>query len=260
MHYYRELHYFSRRALRGRYRAAWAAAMLGLTVRLAAWLCPAVLAAVLIRRGALRPEALFTSPHWLLAAALWEAAAFCIRMPVQCGIRSWFTGLTELEVPGQERCFFRTAGAYFRGVYFFGMTALLRFLAAAPLAGACVLTVLALRQSIGREEGVLWLFAAVQGAAAAFWAACWYVRFCVSLSAVPYLFLENPRRGVFRTIRLSRRMMAGYHGRFWSIVLPYAAIPGIAPLLLPRLMTEITLFLQLRMREYAQLHGGESYA
>ena len=50
--------------------------------------------------------------------------------------------------------------------------------------------------------------------------------------------------------------MNGYHGRFWGVVLPYlpAALPGVTvPFLLPRLTTDLTLFLKLRIREYAQL-------
>ena len=261
--YYRELHRFSRKALQGHYGTAWAAVMLGFLLRLGGWLAPAVFAAVCIRRGIFTPAALFTGRLWALAAALWGLLVFCIRIPVQCGICSWFTSLTELERPGQSRCFFPTAGRYLHALYFFGTVALVRSLAALPFLLSCTGTLFLLRQSSGIPEGGLPLFAAVQGLAAVFWAGWLYVRFCMSLAAVPHLYLADPHRGVFRTIRDSRRMLSGHHRRLLAVVLPYAAasLPVVTvPFLLPCLKTDMTLFLQLRIREYEQAAHSERNA
>ena len=253
MAYFRELHRFSRKALRGHYGTAWAAVMLELLLRLGSWLAPAIFAAVCIRRGTLSPAALFTDWRWALAASLWWLLSFCIRVPVECSVRSWFTSITELSLPGQARCFFPTARRYFHALYFFGTTELVRSFAMLPLLLAGTGTLLLLRQSTGIPEGGLWLFAAVQGLAAVFWAGWYELRFSVSLSAVPYLYLNDPHRGVFRSIRDSRRMLSGHHHRLAAAVLPYVpAIPLTGPFLLPCLMTDLTLFLQLRIREYEQ--------
>ncbi len=255
--FYRELHHFSRRALKGRYTRAWSAAMLETLTRLGTALVPAVLSAVLIARGALTPAGLFfgTQRLWVLFTILWSLFAFCVRIPVLCGTCSWFTHLVELELPGQERRFFRTVKAYCRGIYFFGTVSLLRWLAAMPLMAACVLTVLAVRQSAGLTEGGLWLFAAVQGLAAVFWTGWLYIRFCVGLAAVPYLFLMNPEVGVLPAVRASCRMLSHRHRQLAVLTVPYlpACLPVVTiPFLLPCLMTDITLYLQLRIREYFQ--------
>lgn len=251
--YFRELHHFSRKALQGHYGAAWAAVMLELLLRLGGWLVPAVIAALCIRRGTLSPAALFTRPLWMLFTALWGILMFTIRIPVQCGIRSWFTSLTELESPAQPRRFFPTAGRYFHALYFFGTAELIRSLAALPAVLAGTGALLLFRRSSGIAEGGLWLFAAVQALSAMCWAIWFYVRFSASLAAVPYLYLNDPHRGIFRTIRDSRRMLSGQHHRLFAVVLPYAAaLPATGPFLLPQLMTDMTLFLQLRIREYEQ--------
>ena len=255
MGYYRELHHFARKALRGRYPAAWVASMLPLLLRFSGLLAPAMFGAYCIRKGVLQPAELFTGRLWALTAALWGLLTFCIRIPVQCGTRSWFTSLTELERPGQARCFFPTAKRYFHALYFFGTVALVRFLAALPAAAACTGTLWLLRKSSGMPEGGLWLFAAVQGLAAVFWTVVWYLRFCVSLAAVPHLYLSDPHRGVLRTIRDSRRMLHGHCRRLIAVALPYApaALPLVTiPFLLPCLVTDLTIFLQLRIREYEQ--------
>ncbi|MDE5564927.1 MAG: hypothetical protein K2I93_07205 [Oscillospiraceae bacterium] len=255
--FYRELHHFSRRALKGHYARAWSAAMLETLTRLGTALVPAVLSAVLIARGALTPSGLFFGTQWLwvLFTVLWSVFSFCVHIPVLCGTCSWFTHLVELEMPGQERCFFRTARAYCRGVYFFGTVSLLRWLAALPLAAACVLTGIAVRQSAGLTEGGLWLFAAVQGLTVIFWTGWLYIRFCVSLAAVPYLFLMNPKVGVLLAVRASRRMLFHRHRQLAALAVTYlpACLPVVTiPFLLPCLMTDMTLYLQLRIREYLQ--------
>lgn len=250
--YFRELHHFSRKALKGHYGTAWAAVMLELILRLSGWLAPAVLAAICIQRGTLTPAALFTGRLWMLFMLLWGLLVFSLRLPVQCGLRSWLTHLTELERPDQPRCFFPTAGSYLHALYFFGTVELIRSLAALPFLLCCTATLLLLQHSSGIPEGGLWLFAAVQGLAAVFWAGWFYLRCSVSLSAVPFLYLNDPHRGVLRSIRDSRRMLSGHHHRLLAVVIPYAAAFPAELFLLPCLMTDLTLFLQLRIREYEQ--------
>lgn len=257
MHFFRELHHFSRKSIKGHYAQACGTSFLLLGIWLILKLIPVLLAGVLLLNGSLTPGGLFFGRGrlWVLFMALWSMVSFCILAPVKCGARSWFSHLVELEQPGQERKFFRSARAYGRGLYFFGVVAVLRWLAALPFAAACLLTAEAFRQSAGLTEGGLWLFAAVQGIAAAFWAGRFYVRFCVSLAAVPYLFLENPKRSVLQAVRDSGNMLSGKYSQLAALVLPYvpAAVPVVTvPFLLPCLMTDVTLYLQLRIREYEQ--------
>lgn len=257
MQFIRELRQFSRKSLKGHYAAACGAAMLLLGIWLVLKLIPAFLAGILILNGTLTPGGLFFGRGrlWVMFAALWELVSFCILAPVRCGTRSWFLHLVELEQPGQERQFFRNGKAYCRGLYFFGTVALLRWLAALPFAGACLLTAEAFRQSTAFTEGGWWLFLAVQGIAAAFWAGWFYLRFCVSLAAVPYLFLEHPDMPVLEAVRISGRILSGRYGQLAALVSPYvpAAAPVVTvPFLLPWLMTDLTLYLQLRIREYEQ--------
>lgn len=255
MQFFLELHHFSRKALKGHYAQACGASLLLLGIWLVLKLIPVLLAGVLLLNGSITPGGLFFGRGrlWVLFMALWSVLSFCILAPVKCGTRSWFSHLVELEQPGQERKFFRNGKAYCRGLYFFGVVAVLRWLAALPAAAACLLTAEAFRQSAALTEGGLWLFAAVQGIAAAFWAVWFYVRFCVSLAAVPYLFIENPERPVLAAVRDSGKMLSGKFGQLAALVLPYvpAAAPVVTvPFLLPWLMTDVTLYLQLRIREY----------
>lgn len=263
MHFIRELHHFSRKSLKGHYAKAFGAAMLLLGVWLVLKLVPVFLAGVLLLNGTLTPGGLFFGRKrmWVLFMAMWELLTFCMLLPVRCGTRSWFSHLTELEQPEQERQFFRNGKAYFRALWFFASVKFLRWLAAMPCAAACLLTAEAFRRSAALTEGGLWLFAAVQGIAAVFWAGWFYVRFCVSLSAVPYLFLENPKTGILQAVRTSGKMLSGRHAQLAALVVPYvpAAVPVVTiPFLLPCLLTDLTLYLQLRIREYEQAQRVES--
>ena len=92
-----------------------------------------------------------------------------------------------------------------------------------------------------------------------FWTALLAVHLRVSLSAVPLLCTEFPHESAFSIIRRSFRLMEGHHMDYWSIVLCYLpAMLTILPILflLPRLYADMTLFLQLRIRELSQ-NGGE---
>ncbi len=251
--YFRELHTFARTSLKGYYRPALGAALLPSLLRAVMRLFPAALAGLLTVSGRMSPKALFFGENglWVLFALLWSLVSFTVLLPVTCGAWSWFSCRLGLE--SRRRRFFTSVRAYGRGLYFFGMAALLKWIALLPAAAAGVFAAMAFQASAGQTEGGLWLFAGVQGLAAAFWAAIGYVRFAVSLTALPVLYLEDPGAPVLASVRTARRMLAGHYGTLARIILHRipAMLPVVTvPFVLPYLCTEVTLFLQLRLREY----------
>ena len=255
MHYIHQLHHFAGKSLRGHYAAAWGASMLCLGIRLIIRLIPMLFAGILILNDSVTPGGLFGNGLWLLFMLLWESVGFCILLPVKCGTRSWFTHLTELEQPGQERTFFRNTRSFGRGICFFGTVGLMRWIAALPFAAGCMVAVYSLRQSIIADDGGLWLFAAVQGLAGAFWGLWGYLRFGIRTMAVPYLFLNDPSRSAWSAVQISGHILTGRYRQLALLLLPYcmASLPVVTiPFLLPRQMTELTMFFQLCIRETAE--------
>jgi hypothetical protein len=232
--------------------AAGRAAMLCPAMRLIHRLFPAFLAAFLIARGSMTPLELLLGrqPLWALFAVFWDIAGFCILVPVRCGVYSYFTSI--LGFPAAERVYFRSIRAYLRGICYFGCIALFRFMLLLPFAVASMGIYYALRCSAAAADGGLFLFIAVQCAAAALWSGIYYLHFCVGTAAVPLLFLQNPERSALAAVRMSCRMLKGSH---WYLLLLTAE--GI--LLPPYLMTSCILFLQIRIQEWLQ-REEEQYA
>ena len=206
-------------------------------------LIPDVTAFFMLKKTDITPEALFFGKNqtWVLFAVLWGMLRFCILTPLLCSVCSWFAHYLGLNARKQN--FFQT-GLFFRSLKFFGMTEFIRFLALSPFVSACLLTAYAFRRSTLTEEAGFWLFMMIQALAAAVWMGIFYIRFCVNLSAMPFLFLEDPSRPVLKSIRISWNLLRHQHGKLALILLT-----GV---FLPYTVTMLMLFLQIRIREYFQ--------
>ena len=138
---------------------------------------------------------------------------------------------------------------------FFGMVSLLRWLLLTPCATLGILAYFALQKSMAMTESGILLFCAVQAITFLIWTVVFCIRFTVGLLAVPFLYLENPEISVFHAVRQSEKMLAGHHGTLFLLLLEYLPLmlPIVTiPFVLPKVVTEVTLFLQIRMKEYAQ--------
>ena len=256
--YLQKLHAFTRQSLRGHYAAASRAALLCPGLRLGMRAIPVLLAGVCISAGGLAPLALFRQPGWCLLTLFWGMTGFAVLLPVRCGVWSWFCD--RLGLGHRVHFFFRDAGAYLRAFCFFGTAALLRWLALLPAASAAVFAAYAFRHGAMQEEGGLWLFAAVQGMAAAVWCLWAWLRFCLSMTALPVLYLAAPEEGIFSAIRRSQKMLRGHYCRLAGVLLRYlpAMLPVVTiPFVLPYLYADVILFLHLRMLEHASEVPGK---
>ena len=254
---YRALHHFSRVSLKGHYaaslRASWFLPFLWLLYKL----LPVGLAGLLLVRG---NPAFPWNGGWLWTSflVLWTLFCMGLMLPVRCAVWKRFgawLGLTRMKT-----CF-RTVREYCRAARVLGLAGLLHLLAALPVTAAGCLAFRLLQECTRQSDAGWYLFGAVQAFAAMFWTGLFAVRLRVSLSAVPLLCTEFPYDSAFSVIRRSCRLLEGHHPDFWSIVLCYlpamlAVLP--MPFLLPRLYADLTLFLQLRIREMSQ--KGELYA
>lgn len=259
---YREMDEFTGKALQGKYPQAYAAALLYPSVMLLMKLFPCFLAAVLIACGRISPRALFFGKNylWIIFSLLWGILRLCILTPVGCGMCSWFTRLYGLETKFSETVFFRDARSFCRGVLYFAAVAFQRYLVLFPFVLSLCGAAACFRCSTLVADAGVWLFAALQCILAAFWSGLYYLHFCIGLAAVPFLYLSHPGSSPFRAVRESRRMMEGRCLAFVRLLLRYlpAALPVFTiPLLLPRLMGNCTLFLQISIREWEQCQGIE---
>ncbi|MEE5992573.1 MAG: hypothetical protein V3G42_04965 [Oscillospiraceae bacterium] len=253
--FFRELHEFSRHSLKGHYLGAFRTAVLCPIVETVTGIVPLILGAILIARKSMTPKALLMGNHtmWVIFGILWGILSFSALLPIRCGVWSWFTALLGMEK--QKRKYFATTGEFFHAMYFFGMIALLRWLILTPCAVAGILAYFALQRSIAVTESGILLFIAIQAMMLLFWTMVFWVRFTIGLLAVPFLYLENPEISVFRAVRKSEKMLAGHHKKLFALLLGYLplALPIVTiPFILPKIMTEVILFLQIRMKEYAQ--------
>ncbi len=253
--FFRELHEFSRNSLKGHYSGAFRTALLCPFMELITGIVPLILGAVLIARGTMTPKGILMGSHamWALFGVLWGILSFSILLPIRCGVGSWFTALLGMEK--QKRKYFATAGEFFHAVYFFGMVSFMKWLLLTPASVAGILAYFALQKSIAVTESGILLFGAVQAVTVFIWTILFCIRFTVGLSAVPFLYLENPEISVFHAVKQSERMLAGHHGKLFLLILRYVPImlPIVTiPFVLPNIMTDIILFLQIRMKEYAQ--------
>ncbi len=260
---FRELHACTRRTLKGRYFRVLRASLLYPSAWLLFKLCPCILAWVLIQNGILSPMELFLGsvPLWMLFSALWAAVRFCILLPLQCGTFSWFTMLTGLERTENPRIYFRSVREFANALRYFLSVQLLRALALLPFVlgvfGACI----AFRQSIGLTDGGLPLFLAAQCVCIALLGGAFYLYVYMGMAAVPFFYLEHPKESPLAAVRRSQSVMHGSRFQLAMLLLGYgaAALPIVTiPFLLPYAMTDYTLFLQIRIREWEQ--SEEVYA
>ena len=251
---YRSLHHFSRKSLKGHYRkalcASWAMPLLWSLYRL----IPVGLAGLLLVRG---DPAVLREGGWLWLSFLVLWSLFCMGMmlPVRCAV--WKRFGTWLGMTRMRTCF-GTVREYCRAAWILGLAGILQLAAALPVTAAALLTIRLLQEGSRQPHAGWYLFGAVQAAAVFFWTGLFAVRLRVSLFAVPLLCTEFPQDGAFTIIRRSFRLLDGQHPAFWSIVLCYlpamlAVLP--MPFLLPRLYADLTLFLQLRIRESSGKEG-----
>lgn len=262
---FRELYAYTRRILHGNYGRAFAASSFYGTIWLVLKLAPCILAAVLIANGTLTMRMLLSgSPMlWVLFSVLWAVLRFCIMLPLRCGACAWFTELVGLNRSRCRRTFFRTTGAYLRALWYFLRVEAMRFTAMLPFVLGVLGAGMAFQRSIGMADAGLPLFIAAQCLCVAAAGLVYYLRFCVGIAAVPFLYLEQPHGSPFAAVRHSRRMLHGRHALLILLVLGHlpAALPVVTiPFLLPHLLTSCTLFLQIRMREWEQLEKEEGHA
>ncbi len=254
---FRELHACAGRILHGGYRQVLRASLLYPSVWLVLWVSPCILAAVLIGAGILTPRALLLGsvPLWVLIAALWAVLRFCILLPIRCGTWSWFTGRSGLARAQERPVFFRNFRSYMQGVRYFSCIWLFRLGAALPCALGLLGADHAFRAGIGQPEGILELFLTAQCLCLAAAGAVYYADFCIGAAAVPFLFTEHPDGSPIAELRRSRSILRGHHAQLLRLLIGYlpAALPAVTiPFLLPRLMMEYTLFLQICIREYEE--------
>lgn len=253
----RQLHRFSKRAIKGRYAASLRASWLRTGMALGARLLPAGFAALLVRKRLMPVQDVWNgSLAWAAFCALW--ALFCagVMLPVRCGVCNWYgtrLGLTRLRI-----CF-RDARSYLHTAWVCTAAAALKAAAAFLPVAAGMLCVMAFRESTVQQEGGIWLFAAVQAFLAMLWTGIYGICLSVALFPVPFLCTEMPDAGAVRVIRRSMQLMQGHHRTYWLIVLRYLpAMLTVVPitLLLPYLDCELMLFLQLRLRETNTKEGS----
>lgn len=252
----REIQCFSRQAVKGHYAAVLTASLLCPALRLLLKLVPCFLAAVLVACGVMTQRELLLGgvPQWAVLTYLWELLSFCILTPVQCGVCSWmsdFLGLGSKE----EDVFFRSAGAYCRGMAFFAGAALCRMLALLPFVLFAAGAVVSIRYGLAAADSGWHLFFCAQCICAAVWTGLRYLRFCVGMAAVPFLYLADPGMSPFRAVRQSQKLMRGRRrmlAALWMRWLPMALPVVTIPFVLPYPMMNTTLLIQIRIREWIQ--------
>ena len=218
-------------------------------------LVPGALAVYAASLGRVTPQALFFGRErtWQLLMLLWQPVRLCVLVPVGLASAGWFAALCGLE-ERPMRCF---SGAVqnLRALWCFALTGLWRTAALLPCALLCMGGIAALRGCGGSGEDAWRLLLAVQCFSGAFWALLFYLRLCLGLAGVPVLWLHRPELPAHRCIREALRMLRGHRRELLRILLWY--LPGALPLvtipfLLPALACDVTVFLQIRMREYFQ--------
>ncbi len=238
-----ELRAFSGKILKTDRKTAWCMACSVPAVWLIMKLIPDSMAGMLIfRKQALPADVFFYRDNfWILFTLLWNMLTFCILTPMLCAVCGWFS---EKAGFGKRKYHFSYGRFYWKSLWFFAKIQCIRFLILLPFVLACYLTVRAFGKAVFMEEAGFWLFLTIQCLVSAFWAGLYYLKFCISLCAVPFLFLENPDISAFRAVRLSENMLSGRYGKLFLIFGTGLTVPKTAAMLI--------LFLQIRIREYLQ--------
>ena len=238
-----ELRRFAGNSLKGQQKTAWFMAFSYPAVWLIMKLIPDFMAGAMIFRKELFPADIFFSRDmfWTAFVMLWNLLRFCILTPMLCSICGWFSVRLGFSM---KRHFFGKGKLFWKSLWFFGKIEAVRFLMLFPFMLFCSLAGNAFEKSAFSEDAGIWLFLTVQCLIFALWSGVFYLRFCVNLTAVPFLFLENPDSSALKAVKLSSRILEKNHGKLFLILLT-----GVA---LPRTVTMLILYLQIRIREFFQ--------
>lgn len=251
---FRELRAFTRKILKGKYCRILRVSLLYPSVQLFFRLVPCAAAAFLLRRGHFTARELFFGgvPAWFLFSMLWSVLRFCVLLPIRCGTWSWFTSLSGFSQTNGHGVFFRNSRSYLHGAWYFLCAELLRTAAALPSVLGLLGADIAFRACAGQADAGLELFLTAQCLCLAAAGAVYYLCFSIGTAALPFLFTEHPDSSPFADVRRSRSILKGHCMQLLRLLLGYlpAALPVVTiPFLLPYLMTEYTLFLQICIRE-----------
>ncbi|MBR1555941.1 MAG: hypothetical protein IJ644_11210 [Oscillospiraceae bacterium] len=238
-----ELRTFAGESLNGRRKTAWFMAVSYPAVWLIMKMIPDFMAGALIFRKEAFPADIFFSRDvfWTAFMILWNLLRFCILTPMLCSICGWFSSRLGF---GRNKQFFGSGKLYWKSLWLFGKTEVIRFLMLFPFILFCGLAGAAFEKSALSEDAGIWLFLTMQCIIAAVWTGIFYLRFCVNLLAVPFLFLENPEIPALKSVMLSGRILEGRHRHIFLIF--------CTGLFLPRTVTMLILYLQIRIREFFQ--------
>ena len=235
----RELREFTRESLKYHQKTAWFMAFSCPAVWLIMKLIPDSMAAALIMQKKALPAEIFFSRNifWTTFLIFWNLLEFCILIPMLCSVGNWFS-----EQLGFSRRRYRKFRI--KSLWFFGKIQFIRFVVLMPFVLACVLSSQTFQKCAFAEDAGIWLFLTVQCIAAAFWTGIYYLRFCINLLAVPVLFLENPEIPALKAVKLSGKILDGQFRKIFLILCAGGT--------LPRTLTMLILYLQIRIREYFQ--------
>lgn len=240
----RELRQFTRETVQRVPGKAWAVALLLPAVWLGMELVPDLLLVFSWQKHIMTSRELLlgNNPFWAAFLILWELLRFCVLMPVLCNSCSWFSSMLGFRKKPVQA--FRDRRIFWQGVRFFGGLEILKFFTVFPFVLSCVLTAGAFRKSLLQEDAGFWLFLVIQCLCLCIWSAVFSFRFWISLLATPLLFLENPRCRVWRTVKLSGKILEHQYQKISLII--------ISNYNFRNMFTMLVLFLQIRIREYLQ--------
>lgn len=239
----RELRRFSVESVRDCRKTAWFMAfsypIVWLILR---GISDAVAGALIFQTETTPKEVLYSQNiFWALFSLLWNLITFCILMPMLCSICAWFSGKLGFS---RSREFYAHGKQYWKCLWFFGQVEIIRFFMLFPcMLSFWLMTKFFWKASLMEEAGI-WLFLTIQCFVLGIWTGVFYIRFCVSLSAVPLLFLEYPEMPAIRAVITSRKILEKRHRKLFQIVLTGWTLPNIINMLI--------LFIQIRMKEYFQ--------
>jgi len=238
-----ELRAFAGNTLHGRKKTAWFMAFSYPAVWLIVKAVPDLIAGALIFRKEMLPADIFFGRNrfWMLFLWFWNLLGFCILTPMLCTVCGWFSG----KLGFSRRKYISKGGKFYRkALWFFGKLEAVRFLMLFPFVLFCRLAGKAFEKSALSEDAGIWLFLTVQCLIFALWSGAFYLRFCVNLTAVPFLFLENPDIPARKAVKLSGRILEKKKAKLFLIL-----FTGFG---LSRTVAMLILYLQIRIREYFQ--------
>lgn len=246
---FRELNACTFRTMKGKY---WQICRT-LLVYPAAWmvlrLLPCILAWVLISSGTMSPGQLWTDVPvgWAAFSLLWAGLGFCALLPLRCAVCSWILEKYGLSV--SQQVFFRTAPAYFSALRYFFCAEVYRMLAYLPFVLGLAGAVSAFQNSPDLPDAGFPLFLTAQFLCLALAGGAYALHAQVRIWMLPLLFLRKPNGSPFQALRRTGQILHGNGIRFWLLAL--GSVPAM-PFALPYVMMNMTLFLEICIREQEQ--------